>query len=265
VSEATCSVEGCLRRVIARGLCRLHYNRWRQAHPNPEDRPRPTRKPKPPKPACSVEGCTAPTYARDVCTSHYRRLRLYGSATGSPPPPTNGTLCSVEGCTKLVSGRGLCGMHYQRWRIYGSTADRPRSGRGGNGPRLGRPVTRPSIVFLGVRYFRKDNGHWRSSKTNDRPADELHRVVYQHCIGPIPAGFHIHHIDGNPDNNEPSNLEALSTVGHRHAHSPVRPAVCDNCGRQFMTRGPSMGPATSRWCSADCAATAWRRGIARRR
>lgn len=51
--------------------------------------------------------------------------------------------------------------------------------------------------------------------------DRLHRIVYQHVHGPIPAGrgWHVHHIDGNRTNNQPENLELLPAHEHMSHHN----------------------------------------------
>lgn len=36
------------------------------------------------------------------------------------------------------------------------------------------------------------------------------RVIYEEHYGPIPKGYVIRHIDGNKDNDNPSNLQAIS-------------------------------------------------------
>lgn len=48
----------------------------------------------------------------------------------------------------------------------------------------------------------------------------LHRIIYEYFIGNIPKGYHIHHIDGNKQNNNIDNLQCISPsehnkVGHR--------------------------------------------------
>ena len=46
----------------------------------------------------------------------------------------------------------------------------------------------------------------------------LHRDVWSDQYGPIPKGYHIHHIDGDTTNNHISNLECLSRSQHRKHH-----------------------------------------------
>lgn len=48
----------------------------------------------------------------------------------------------------------------------------------------------------------------------------LHRRIWEQKNGPIPEGFHIHHIDGNKENNDISNLECISKGEHsRKTHT----------------------------------------------
>jgi hypothetical protein len=46
----------------------------------------------------------------------------------------------------------------------------------------------------------------------------LQRKVYQDEFGKIPEGFMIHHVDGNPLNNNPNNLVAMSRSDHQRHH-----------------------------------------------
>jgi len=50
-------------------------------------------------------------------------------------------------------------------------------------------------------------------------ANVNYRAVYEAHHGPIPKGYQIHHIDGNPYNNLPSNLTALSPEEHSKIHN----------------------------------------------
>src|SRR5215469_4924479 len=54
---------------------------------------------------------------------------------------------------------------------------------------------------------------WETAKN---PA--LHRAVWMHSNGKIPKGYHIHHIDGNHDNNDITNLQCLSPGDHQRLH-----------------------------------------------
>lgn len=46
----------------------------------------------------------------------------------------------------------------------------------------------------------------------------LHRQIWSDVHGEIPVGAHIHHADGNPLNNDISNLECLSPKEHIGGH-----------------------------------------------
>jgi deoxycytidine triphosphate deaminase len=51
---------------------------------------------------------------------------------------------------------------------------------------------------------------------------ETHRAVYEALHGVIPEGYAVHHIDHNPKNNTPANLELLSASEHIALHNSVR-------------------------------------------
>jgi ATP/maltotriose-dependent transcriptional regulator MalT len=46
----------------------------------------------------------------------------------------------------------------------------------------------------------------------------LHRAIWEERNGPIPGGFHVHHVDGNPLNNDISNLALLEEREHQREH-----------------------------------------------
>ncbi len=46
----------------------------------------------------------------------------------------------------------------------------------------------------------------------------LYRRVYEENFGTIPKGYHIHHKDGNHENNHPSNLIAVTPEQHARLH-----------------------------------------------
>lgn len=47
-----------------------------------------------------------------------------------------------------------------------------------------------------------------------RKGKRLHRAVWEHHNGPIPKGYHVHHMDGDRSNNSIENLTLLE--GHEH-------------------------------------------------
>lgn len=48
----------------------------------------------------------------------------------------------------------------------------------------------------------------------------LHKEVYEDNFGKIPRGFIVHHKDGNKQNNDPSNLEAIPEYHHlKYTHT----------------------------------------------
>lgn len=55
-------------------------------------------------------------------------------------------------------------------------------------------------------YFRSQRGRY------------LHRVKWETEVGPIPDGYHVHHRDGDPTNNDLSNLECISAKEHASEH-----------------------------------------------
>lgn len=70
--------------------------------------------------------------------------------------------------------------------------------------------------FGGLRFCRDDKtGYYLNAKTHKY----LHRAVYEKTNGPIPQGYHIHHVDHDKGNNNPENLELLTEHEHRMRHA----------------------------------------------
>jgi hypothetical protein len=132
-------------------------------------------------------------------------------------------------------------------------------------------------VFEGTRY-RKVQGYWKYS------GRLLHRVVWEHHRGPIPAGMHIHHIDGNRGNSDIFNLEMVSASDHQrhHMQNPNRwhlteagranqrrlaemrrgpapkkfPVECVECGKSHLST-----KRTTQFCGGTCRMRAHRRAM----
>ena len=50
----------------------------------------------------------------------------------------------------------------------------------------------------------------------------IHRGCWEAYYGPIPKGYNIHHVDGNPLNNEIGNLACISHGEHTRLHKRWR-------------------------------------------
>ena len=52
-----------------------------------------------------------------------------------------------------------------------------------------------------------------------RPNNRNHRIIWEKFNNKkLPSGTHVHHIDGNPNNNDPLNLIALTAKEHYNIH-----------------------------------------------
>lgn len=67
----------------------------------------------------------------------------------------------------------------------------------------------------------------------------LHRFMYEQEVGPIPDGWHVHHVNENPLDNRPDNLSAISRPEHCREHQlgrPLQTFTCAKCGVEFQSR-----------------------------
>lgn len=96
-----------------------------------------------------------------------------------------------------------------------------------------------TVVFNGVVYRKSPSQRYYSRTRVRQKALLLHREVWAHHHGPIPAGYEVHHKDGNTENNDVSNLECLTSSEHAKRHHPggwrLRP--CPVCGALFSREG----------------------------
>lgn len=107
MADRICTVDGCDRKYLARGMCRLHYDRSWQS----------TRR-------CTVEGCDKRHKGLGLCEMHYLRWKKYGT-TETLRPRRQG--CSVEGCERKHRINGFCVMHWGRYQRNGTVELLPRS------------------------------------------------------------------------------------------------------------------------------------------
>lgn len=115
--------------------------------------------------------------------------------------------CLIDGCARKARRRGWCDRHYQRWQKYGDPLG--ESDRGAVGSRY---VDLVGYVII------KLPGH---PEARDRGWGREHRIVAHDTYGPIPDGWHVHHINHDKQDNRPENLEVVDPVTHRHRHREV--------------------------------------------
>ena len=78
----------------------------------------------------------------------------------------------------------------------------------------------------------------------------LHRDIWVFYNGPIPENYHVHHIDGNPLNNELDNLALVPAKTHLSQHSLEY--LEDEVHRsEYMERLEKIRPLTKEWHRSD--------------
>lgn len=136
--------------------------------------------------------------AREMTSARRRAARV--------PLPS----CSVEGCDKPAReyGRTLCQAHAKRRRVHGSpdvvVSEENRAKRQRASILQRFNVVKPTT-------YRKLHGRHE------------HRVIGEKIAGrKLRSDEHVHHIDGDKHNNDPSNLMVLTAVEHGRLHARER-------------------------------------------
>lgn len=85
------------------------------------------------------------------------------------------------------------------------------------------------------------------------------RWKWQQEYGEIPGGCEIHHLDGDPSNDDLDNLECVPTGAHRQMHGTEMVSErlqrrevrgCETCGKEFMPKPRENRP--GKYCSPGC-------------
>lgn len=109
------------------------------------------------------------------------------------------------------------------------------------------------IEFNGVKFRRYPDAAQRSDRAyftpgiadRQRGVGRLHEEIWKAANGPIPTGFHIHHIDGDPLNNSVANLECMARDEHMtHHHAGV-------CSDRKLAHLEAIRPLTKAWHGSD--------------
>jgi len=91
----------------------------------------------------------------------------------------------------------------------------------------------PSVYYNGYKYTTDHAGYYRKGSSSQNDYERLHRRVYEDNNGPIPEGWHVHHIDGDKENNEPDNLVALEPSEHIKEHHPESIAAAIEAAKEW--------------------------------
>lgn len=65
----------------------------------------------------------------------------------------------------------------------------------------------------------------KNSVTKNSKSKAIHQLVAEHFIGERPKGYHVHHKDGNKQNNIVSNLEYIHPKAHRKETQKQKPQI----------------------------------------
>ena len=88
-------------------------------------------------------------------------------------------------------------------------------------------VRSETVIFQGIVFRRYPDSRCWSDRVYYRPhvgdhrrgVESLHREMWKAHHGPIPAGWQVHHKDGNPLNNDPANLDCMPAGLHHQHHA----------------------------------------------
>lgn len=184
----------CRSSAVKRGYCETHYAAARRTGLFT------TKK-------CSVEDCPRNVDSNGFCQKHYQRFRVTGDPerTLIAPHGSQKGKCGVPDCDKAQYCKGYCEKHYRRLHDHGRLHNVMPSKNEGNG-------------------WIDSNGYHR--KNIDGKHVGVHRLVMEKVLGrPLKPTEHVHHIDGDKLNNDPSNLIVLGS----RDHAIVTLHSCPNC------------------------------------
>ncbi len=105
--------------------------------------------------------------------------------------------------------------------------------------------------FNGKRYRLNPNGYYYADDNS-----RLCRDVWEYHNGQIPAGYIIHHIDGNKGNDDINNLQMMKEAEHLRMHNltpEYRYVTCQYCGKTIKRKKRNVWAGHTKYCSSACA------------
>jgi len=107
----------------------------------------------------------------------------------------------------------------------------------------------------GTRYIRKDG--YVAVKVGVRAYRLEHQLVAESMLGrPLVSGEHVHHRNGDKQDNRPENLQVVTNAEHQRMHewsitkSGRVTLTCKRCGAEYERKASRV--AESNYCSAAC-------------
>ena len=105
------------------------------------------------------------------------------------------------------------------------------------------------IIYKGIKFRRYPEAKRATHRRYYRPSGTyiskaLHQEIWKDCYGKIPAGYHIHHKDGNYSNNSIENLEAITHSKHLSYH---RKKYCAENKDEILKHLERIRPLTKEW------------------
>ena len=126
-TNAECSIEGCSKTPVGRGLCSMHHRRL-LIHGDPGKAESSVVDPK--DRICTVDGCSKPWSSKGMCELHYRRFKANGDPLIIKQGGKPRSQCSIEECGRPAFGLGYCNMHYKRFRKHGDPVQKSPKNEG---------------------------------------------------------------------------------------------------------------------------------------
>lgn len=96
--------------------------------------------------------------------------------------------------------------------------------------------------------FRRDakTGYYLATKpTYQGKRERLHCYVWRYFNGPVPEGFHVHHVDENKSHNDIENL--ICIPGELHAKYHLSEYVENNYSKMIKNLNENVRPKASEW------------------